>query len=98
MPFFRVILSGEGIWLPFEDRSDPAIGFFTTRDVRAACIEQATRVATDLVLIEWRPGGKYAAANKGALPVVALDESWQIGLLRGIFGRKPTGYTFYSRE
>jgi hypothetical protein len=98
MPFFRVILSGEGICLPFDDGSDPAIGFFTTRDVRAACIEHATRVATDLVLTEWHPGGKYAAANKGASPVVALDKSWQIGLLRGIFGRKPAGYTFYSHE
>ncbi len=89
---------GKGISLPFEDHSDPAIGFFTTRDVCAACVEQARQVATDLVLAQWLPGGKYAVANQGATPTVAIDKSWQIGFLRGIFGRKPSGYVFYSHE
>ncbi|WP_162372759.1 hypothetical protein [Pseudoxanthomonas sangjuensis] len=80
------------------DDSDPAIGFFTTRDVHAANIESAERLATDQVLTHWKPGGEYAAVNQGGIPSIAIEESFQIGLLRGIFGRKPSGYTFYLHE
>ena len=98
MPFFRVMLVGEGISLTLGDNSDPAIGFFTTRDVRAKCIERARLAAADLVLAQWSIGGEFAAANQGAVPTVTVDKSWQISSLRGIFGRTPSGYVFYSHE
>lgn len=98
MPFFRVMLSGTGISLAIEGSPDAAIGFFTTRDVFASNAEQASKKAIDLVLKHWRPGGRYAAANEGCVPSLTLDKSWRVGYLSGIFGRKPSGYVFYSHE
>lgn len=74
------------------------IGFYTTRLVNAPNQLQAQRVAEDAVLAEWQPGGEYAEGNRGALPTLAVDDAWQIGLLSGIFGRRPVGYSFYARE
>lgn len=98
MPYFKVRLSGAGILYPFADGSDPAIGFFTTRLVRAPDIEEAHHLAKDLVLSEWRPGGEYADGNAGSVPVLAVDESWSVGFLSGIFGRRSGGYTFYRYD
>jgi hypothetical protein len=98
MPYFRVILSGSGISYPFVDAPDPVIGFFTTRDVRARNLEHAHSVAKELVLSEWRPGGTYATDNAGAVPSLAVENSFSIGLLKGIFGRKPAGYSFYTHD
>ena len=98
MAYFRVILSGAGISYPFADESAPVIGFFTTRDVRAGGLESAHNVAKELVLSEWLPGGAYAASNAGCIPTLALENSFSIGLLKGVFGRKPVGYSFYSHD
>ena len=95
MPFFRVMLSGTGISIPSEDGSAPVVGFYTTRDVYASNVEQATTKATDLVLKHWLPGGSYATVNQGAVPTITLDKSWRVTLLFGLFGRKPYGYVFY---
>ena len=98
MPYFRVILSGSGISYPFVDGPDPVIGFFTTRDVKAPDLERAGHVAKELVLSEWRAGGAYAADNRGAIPSLAIENCFPIGLLTGILGRKPSGYSFYSHD
>ena len=98
MPHFKVRLSGAGISYPFVGGSDPVIGFFTTRLVRASDMEQAHHIAKETVLSEWRPGGQYAADNAGSLPALVVEESWPVGLLSGIFGRKPGGYTFYTHD
>lgn len=95
MPYFRVIISGAGISLPSAEGAPPAVGFFTTRDVRARDLEQAHRVAKERILSEWRPGGAYATGNAGAIPSLAVESSFSMGLLKGLFGRKPAGYTFY---
>ena|SRR5690554_3071454 len=96
MPYFKIICSGRGIDLPFE--GDSAIGFFTTRLVRAANRSDAESLATDLVRSEWRSGGTYFQANRGALPVLSVEQSFPVGWLAGTFGRKPSGYTFYCHE
>jgi len=96
MPHFKVILSGRGIDLPFE--GDSAVGFFTTRKVRAADLPDAESLARDLVLAEWRSGGTYSQANRGSLPVLSVEQSFPVGWLAGTFGRNPSGYTFYCHE
>jgi len=97
MPYFKVILSGRGIDLPFEGHS--AIGFFTTRLVRSADPASAEEsLAKDLVLSEWLPGGTYAKANHGSPPTLSVEQSFPVGWLAGTFGRKPSGYTFYRHE
>jgi hypothetical protein len=96
MSYFKVILSGRGIDLPFE--GDLAVGFFTTRQVRAADRLDAESLAKDLVLAEWRSGGTYAQSNRGSLPVLSVEQSLPVGWLVGTFGRNPSGYTFYCHE
>ena len=96
MPYFKVILSGRGIDLPIEGES--AIGFFTTRLVRSTDPSGAESLAKDLVLSEWRPGSVYAGTNCGSQPVLSVEQSFPVSWLTGIFGRKPSGYTFYCHE
>ena len=98
MPFFKVRLSGAGIDYPFVDGSDPMIGFFATRAVRAKSIEHARDLAKESILSEWRIGSRYAKDNRGSIPALVVEESWPIGLIEGLFGRKPSGYTFYSND
>jgi hypothetical protein len=96
MSYFKVILSGRGIDLPFEGSS--VVGFFTTRVVHAADLPAAESQAMELVLSEWRPGGIYADTNLGALPAVHIEQSFPVGFLVGMFGRKLSGYSFYRYE
>ncbi len=97
MAYFRVSFQGKGIRLPFDD-GDPAIGFFTTRVVQANSPEDAADVARRVVLAEWRDGGAYAAVNTGEIPRLSVESVVGLGLVRGLFGRKPAGYTFYRHE
>jgi len=98
MPHFKVILFGEGIDFPFEDFARPIVGFYTTRVVRAATLAEAGRIASELVLCEWRPGGEYAQSNRGGLPALAVEQAYQISVLSGVLGRKPAGYTFFPAD
>ena len=96
MPYFKVILSGRGIHYLFEGSS--VVGFFTTRLVRAASAAQAESFAKELVSSEWRDRGPYAAANRGSGPVLTVEQSFQVGVLAGLLGRKSSGYSFYRQE
>ena len=98
MPYYKVRLSGTGVEYQFEDSPDPVIGFFTTRLVSAPSADEAKLRATELVLREWQPDGEYASANLGGLPALTIEQVWPIGLLQGIFGRRPSGYTFYCHD
>lgn len=77
MPHFKVILSGRGIDCAIGD--DSAIGFFTTRLVKANNAAAAELAAQELVHSEWRPGGEYAISNLGPLPVLSVEQSSQVG-------------------
>nr|CAG23928.1 hypothetical protein [Pseudomonas aeruginosa] len=96
MPYFKVILSGRGIDLPFD--GDSAIGFFTTRLVRSMDPASAESLAKGLVQAEWLPGGTYATVNRGSQPTLSVERSSPVGWLTGTFGRKPSGYSFYRHE
>lgn len=98
MPYFRVMLSGRAISYGFDDGSDPAIGFFTTRTVKANDHRNAERLAKESVLLEWQSGGEYAERNHGSLPTLAAEDVRPIGYLRGLFGRRDGGYAFYTGD
>jgi len=98
MAYFRVLLSGSGISFTFEENAQPAIGFFATRFIKAASSARAELLAKTLVLSEWGPGGVYADANKGALPLLATESVVSVGMLTGIFRRHSKGYSFYLRD
>ncbi len=98
MSYFKVILSGTGIEYSFEGADLPVIGFSTTRLVRASNLGHAELVAKQLVLKEWQAGGRYAAANRGLIPSLTVEQSFPIGHFAGIFGRRPAGYSFYQLD
>ena len=96
MPYFQVRLEGSGVSVPVEGEADPIIGFFTTRVVRADDEERALALAREVVLADWRGGGEFAQQNQGTLPVLSADDPVShLGFLRGLFGRRRTGYAFY---
>lgn len=94
MPYFKVIVSGRGIL--FGDDFQ-AIGFFTTRTMRARDAQAAGALAQEQVLAEWREGGRYAGGNRGAVPALTVERHHRVGFLAGLFAR-PAGYTFYESE
>ena len=96
MPRFKVILSGRGIDCAVD--GDRAIGFFTTRLVKAPDLIAAELMAKELVLSDWRLGGEYSTSNRGTLPVLAVEESFPLGFLTGTFSRIPSGHSFYRHE
>jgi len=96
MPYFKFMLSGKGIDLPFDGVS--VAGFYTTRLVRATDVAAAGHQAKKLVLSEWEPGGAYAVANRGSVPILTIEHVQPIGVFSGSFGQKASGYTFYRRE
>jgi hypothetical protein len=98
MPFFKVVLLGKGILLRCEDDEDPAIGFYTTRVVKARDPVHAQALAKGAVLAEWQAGGEYAEANTGSVPLLTTENIHSVGFLRGVFCSKPTGYSFYLRD
>ena len=96
MPHFKITISGRGIDCAVGDGR--AVGFFTTRLIQASNLAAAESEAKELVLSEWRQGGEYSSSNRGSLPSLAVEESFPVGLLGGIFGRRPRGYSFYRHE
>ena len=98
MSYFRVMLSGTGILYGFDDGSDPAIGFFTTRIVKADDLLDAERSAKELVLSEWQRGGAYMAENRGSVPALVIEDACPISYFRGLFGHKRGGYAFYTND
>ena len=96
MPHFRVKLEGTGILASLESGGAPVIGFFTTRQVRAANASDAVSRALSEVATEWATGS-YAMLNKGARPTLSAEAVWRESWWRVLWQRAPRGYTFYSR-
>lgn len=91
-------MEGTGIGFSASDGAPPAIGFFTTRWVKASSPASACDLAKQLVLSEWTPSGTYGSTNSGSPPQLVVEETWEIGAFRALFGRKPAGYSFYASE
>ncbi|HKD23799.1 MAG TPA: hypothetical protein VKB71_17405 [Rhizomicrobium sp.] len=108
MPFYCVIVQGDGILIrhradsaaalglpprtPTDDQ--PIIGFFTTRFLRAHNPSAARMKAMRLVADDWAaPPLNYI--NEGNTPRLSVDDIWEIGLLKYL-SRRPRGHTFYG--
>ena len=96
MSYYHVVLRGDGINCPFEGSATAMIGFFTTRRVRAGGLSEAQRLARESVDAEWRPGGRYAAINRGDVPALSVEDAYPVGLFTVLLGRRPSGYSFFS--
>lgn len=95
MPYFKLMLAGEGVSLPIEGETDPVIGFYTTRIVEAKDPESAAIAAKELVLAEWQQG-ECALNNQTGLPTITIESCQEVGFFRGVFRRRPRGYTFFQ--
>ena len=95
MPYYCVVLNGEGISVPSSD--DELTGFYTTRWVKADRPEEAGKAAKQLVLLDWTEGD-YAEMNNGDPPVMSVDSISSVGILKYLWRRPGKGHAFYSSE
>jgi hypothetical protein len=91
MPYFRVRVEGKNISVPMGDST--AIGFFTTRAVRARSPEEAIERVRSMLTTAWTTG-PYATWNNGAVPTILIEEVWRSPWFKNIFF-KNDGHVFY---
>lgn len=98
MPFYCVIVHGEGINFPDTDDGEPSVGFYTWRTVWAPTCEKAGSKALAAVRRRWR-GGKYARGNNGSPPMLTVERSTVVDLDAFLqeLCRTP-GHIFYPAE
>jgi hypothetical protein len=96
MPYYRVMLHGTGIRLDDPAGQCKAIGFYTTRIVRATNDEDASARATDVVTRQWAEP-EYARSNVGSAPRLSIESVMKSSLLERLRFRG-TGHTFYRGD
>ncbi len=96
MEFYRVMLEGTGICIAGTGERAPITGFYATRVVQAASVDEAIACAQALVAREWESGA-YRNANTGAPPVLEAEEVYA-ETLQGYQGYANSGYTFYEDD
>ena len=96
MPFYCVLVHGEGIRVetPGEERAVAA--FYTSRRVWASSEVRAREKATVSVRNLWA-GAKYSRVNSGQPPVLSVESCEVIGLVRWL-AVPNKGHTFYPEE
>ena len=96
MPFFSVLIHGQGINIPATDGAETIIGFYTTRVVRASGLKDAETKAVTSVRKEWqRP--PLLGQNQGEAPLLEVEKVFSATLLKALVTRNK-GFTFYSQK
>lgn len=96
MPYFKVMIEGEGIKISSEKQEPSITGFFTTRLVRASTTEEAEKKAKTMILAEWT-SAEYAKVNKGSLPSLTVSSMEKTNFIESLKS-KYTGYSFYMHD
>jgi hypothetical protein len=96
MPFFRVLLEGNGLCIESSDEAPSIAGFFTTKVVWAKAPESAGLIAIEVVSREWSAQPYASQPGAKSLSLVAAD-CHQLGFVRGLLER-PSGFTFFAAE
>lgn len=94
MPFFSVLIEGNGLRIGAADEGPPIAGFFTSRVVWADSPAAAERIAMDGVAKEWSLE-PYASQPGAQSLSLRSSESRPVGFIRGLVER-PSGFTFFS--
>jgi hypothetical protein len=94
MPYFRVMLHGEGVLIPDETPGKAIVGFYATRIVRAAGEAHAERTACAMVQAQWLAPG-YKSNNIGGPPRLYTEFVERTTFLAWLRFRN-TGHTFYG--
>lgn len=99
MPYFQIILSGKEIdFRPAGTTGDAFTGFFVTCVVKANSLNDAHQTAKERLLESWRPGGRYALHNRGAIPTLAVEGSRSVAPLMGLLlSQQGPDYAFYQQ-
>ncbi|MGA0545204.1 hypothetical protein ACO2Q1_08005 [Brevundimonas sp. VNH65] len=85
---FRVLLQGEGL-----DADEEYLGFYATRDVRAADPVEAQVLATALIERTWQSQAGSALTTVGSVQALSVrDLKWTP------MRRKPQGFTFFTDD
>jgi hypothetical protein len=94
MPRFRVMLQGAPVYLPNVDsQKTDRLGFYATRWVRAASVDEARTVARRLVLDEFATSG---ARNPPEQPIqMAVEDVVEVSWFETIRRGPGRGFTFY---
>lgn len=96
MPYYSVLLGGNGLQIKPLNDEPPITGFFTTRIVWSNDQENAIRAAIHLVELEWK--SPPYSSHEGAKSLTLIGaECKPVGFLRGLL-KKPSGFTFFSEE
>jgi hypothetical protein len=95
--YFRVVLHGTGIvFKEFDGDEEPAIGFYTSRVVRAGSAEEAVEKAKRSVLELWMTE-EYVRANAGGPPRLSTKSIDEISFSAA--RKAPNeGHIFYTEE
>lgn len=97
MPYFAVVVHGEGISVTSSESDEEIIGFYTTRWIEAATTGEGKRRAAKLVLMEWTEG-EYAEHSRGSPPRLSIVSISRVSFLTYLRRRPGAGHTFYSSE
>ena len=94
MPYFQVMLHGEGVHIPDENHKNAIVGFYTTRIVRAADEAAAELAACAMVQAQWL-APEYKSNNVGGAPQLKLESVQRSSFVAWLRFRN-TGHTFYG--
>ena len=90
MTYYKVVLSGEGIFFENETTSaEPVVGFISCKLIKADTTELATAIAKRDLLVQWNQS--FNADRKLGMPRVQLEH---ISEIKGWFKPK-TGNDYY---
>lgn len=96
MPYFQVMLHGDGIHIPIVDPKMPAIGFYATRIVWAKD-ETAARVAACAMIQGQWLAPEYKSNNSGGRPQLSVESVQRSSFMAWLRFRN-TGHSFYGPE
>lgn len=93
--FYGVRLHGTGIRCPSE--GSPINGFYTTQMPLARSEGDAIAAARQVVMNRWRTDPMYVSWNKGELPRLEVDGTFQPAFWTAVFFMG-TGHMFYADD
>jgi hypothetical protein len=96
MPFYCVLLHGEGIRISTPVGERPVVGFYISRGVWARSETHAREKAISSVQALWA-AGTHARANRGLPPRLTVESCEVVGFTRWLSIPKK-GHTFYPEE
>lgn len=96
MPYFQVLLHGDGVRISGEDPKWDIVGFYTTRTVRAVDKKKAIEAACASVQKEWLKR-EYVANNSGGPPILTV-ESIEPSTVWAWLRARNMGHSFYGPD